>query len=115
MPKLIIDPYTGAIIEANKSASLFYGYPIVMLKKMNFKDLCIDKGDISEKFIEILDKNLTVLNLRQKLADNSIRDIELFVGPIYIEGNLYLYSTITDVTEELKVRKSLLKVKKDLK
>lgn len=108
MPKLIIDPYTGAIIEANKSASLFYGYPIVMLKKMNFKDLCIDKDDISEKLIEILNKNLTVLNLQQKLADNSIRDIELFVGPIYIEGNLYLYATITDVTEEFKVRKKLI-------
>jgi len=108
MVKLIIDAFSGKIIKANKSASLFYGFPEVMLKDINFKDLCKDGERALEKLKEILNKNISLIKLKQKLSNNTIKDVEMFAGPVLIDNNIYVYATIIDITEQLKTNKRLL-------
>jgi PAS domain-containing protein len=37
--KLIVDPLTGNILEANKAAVKFYGWPVYELQKMNLSQI----------------------------------------------------------------------------
>src|SRR5687768_9966475 len=42
MPKLLIDPADGAIIQANQAASDFYGYSLDELRSLRIRDLNIN-------------------------------------------------------------------------
>ena len=40
-PKLVIDPETGAIIDANEASAQFYGWPVEELKQMRIQQISL--------------------------------------------------------------------------
>ncbi len=46
-----------------------------------------------------------VFNFSHRLANGNIRDVEVYSGPIVIQGKQHLYSIIHDVTERKKMEK----------
>ncbi|MCG8549167.1 MAG: PAS domain S-box protein [Desulfobacterales bacterium] len=106
--KLIIDPDTGCIISANKAAADFYGWPCSTLTQMNIDQINIKPPDEIKKLMGNAKIQKRILfNFQHRLADGSIRDVEVFSSGVNINGRQYLHSIIHDITEQKKVTKDM--------
>jgi len=97
---LLIDPKTADIIDANPSACLFYGHSKKTITSMKISDINI----LTKKQVQI-EMNLAeseqrnYFNFRHILSDGSIRDVEVYSGPISVGGKHLLCSIIHDISE----------------
>ncbi|MCC6614844.1 MAG: PAS domain S-box protein [Anaerolineae bacterium] len=90
---LLVDPQTGNIVDANRAAYAFYGYPQKQLMTMSLADLDAP----AQKNTEPL--QTTNITLRHRLANGECRDIAVFSGPIEVGDQRYVCMIIHDVTK----------------
>jgi PAS domain S-box-containing protein len=110
--KLLIDPIQGNIIDANKSASTYYGWSREELKAMRIEQINTRPlGEIKKNIENVLSEERTQFEFRHKLKDGSIRDVEVFSSKIKIGTRDVLHSIIHDITERKLVEKELIKAK----
>lgn len=110
--KLLVDPQLGNIIDGNQSAATFYGWSREELKRMNLRQINMIPSDELKKNIEnILSEKKTQFELRHRLKDGSIRDVEVFVSKIKIGNKDVLHSIIHDITERKRVERELIRAK----
>ncbi|MCB0184840.1 MAG: PAS domain S-box protein, partial [Caldilineaceae bacterium] len=108
LPKLINDPHTAQILDANPAAVEFYGYPLETLKTMTMLQINIAEPEVVlEKMGQILARKLDRCDSTQRLADGTIREVEGFAVGIEHEGKEALYCTYIDVTERNRARATL--------
>ena len=111
--KLLIDPKTGNIIDANQSAVNYYGWSCEELAKMKIGQINIlSSQEITKNFENILSEKKQLFEFKQQLKDGSIRDVEVLSSKISIDNNDVLYSIIHDITKR-KNAEVLLKEKTD--
>ncbi len=104
--QLIIDPDTGQLIDANRAAAHFCGWPVDRLKQMNIQDLTPDSPEKIKKWLEqATKKELKHFDFHHQLADSSIRDVEAFVSPIELNGSTRLHTIIHDVSNRKQAEK----------
>jgi PAS domain S-box-containing protein len=97
--KLIINPETGQIIDANISACKFYGYTKEQLKEMNITDInTLLPEDVRKEMQNAKIEKRNEFLFRHKLASGEIKDVEVFSGPIMLAGRKVLYSIIHDIS-----------------
>jgi PAS domain S-box-containing protein len=114
--KLIVDPESRRIIEANSAAAQFYGYSLeelqgLELSRLNFmlpEQIC---REIPGKECD----NPTETTEQHRLASGELRDIEVHSSPIEYRGKKLLHSIIHDVTERKQMQKVLLQSQAELK
>jgi PAS domain S-box-containing protein/putative nucleotidyltransferase with HDIG domain len=116
---LLIDPESGTILDANESALIFYGYTRAKLVSMTLSDINILSFDEIKKNIATVTKNEgQQFELKHRLSDDSIRDVEVFVSRIQFGGREILHSIIHDITErkeaEKELQETLIKLRKSL-
>lgn len=98
--KLIVDPVEGAIVNANKAAAEFYGYPVEKLCQMSIHNLStLPSSVLKEKMAAMMTRKTTTATFKHRLANGEIRDVEVFTGPIIREGKTLLFGIIHDITE----------------
>lgn len=114
--KLIIDPTSGTIVKANKSACLFYGYSANEILKKKISDINIlPENEVKKEMALAKSEKRLFFNFRHRLASGEIRDVEVYSGPIIENERTLLYSIIHDVTEKkqlIKVQNILLNISK---
>jgi len=107
--KLIIDPVSGSILNANPAAARFYGYSIDELIKMNINDInTLTPDEIKTKMNIAANGSSKCLNFRQRLASGELRDVEVYPCPVESGGKTILYSIIHDVSARIGMEKALL-------
>ena len=111
--KLVIDPEDGAIVEANNSAELFYGYSLEILKNMKISDI----DTLPEKSVSSILKNKRLrdkpfLNFSHRLASGEIRHVEAYSAPVKLDEKTLLHVIIHDVTERRLAEDKLYKNEK---
>jgi diguanylate cyclase (GGDEF)-like protein/PAS domain S-box-containing protein len=84
---LLIDPYSGRIVDANPAACDFYQLSRDAIKLLHIWD--IDQADKDAALQQL--KEMTNLSTRQcefthRLADGQLRQVEIFSSPFAIEG-----------------------------
>ncbi len=98
--KIVIDPETGNIIDANHAAADFYGWSIEELRQMCIQQInSISPDIIKSNFEKIRSAKQNRFSFRHNRADGSMRDVEVFSNVIEIEGKDFLYAIIHDITE----------------
>jgi PAS domain S-box-containing protein len=98
--KLVIEPETGDIVDANPAASGFYGYPREMLRAMNIADLnSLPPEQIRAEMQLARAEQRLCFFFQHRLASGEIRDVEVYSGPIDVRGKQLLFSIIHDITE----------------
>jgi PAS domain S-box-containing protein len=97
--KLLIDPDSGAILEANEAAENFYGWSRQQLKGMRIQDInSLTSEEICHEMANARNSQRVHFEFRHRLADGSVRDVEVFSSRIEVQGNSILHSIIHDVT-----------------
>ncbi len=97
---LVIDPATTNIVDANKEAAKFYGWPVKELRQMQI-------GQINTLPPEALEHEMSKARVAQsikyefqhRLADGSVRDVEVFSTRQRTSDRDLLYSIIHDITD----------------
>ena len=107
-PMLVIDPADGSIFDANTAACEFYGYDADTLMSMNIRQInLLDDDQVKHEMEEAASDRRSYFIFRHQLSDGSARDVEVYSGPIVIEGREYLYSLIHDITDRVEAEKKL--------
>lgn len=110
--KLIIDPADGAIVDANRAASDFYGWSPEKLRQMKIREINTQPGDDVEGMIkEVMDHGNLRFEASHRLADGSLREVEVFSSRVEIDGKELLHSIIHDITEKQKILTDLIAAK----
>lgn len=106
--KLIIDPSTGAVVDANRSAELFYGWSRAQLLEMKIYNInLLPPESVKTAMKSVINQQKTRFEFRHKRADGSVRDVEVFSSNIQLEGKVFLHSIIHDITDRKKAEGSL--------
>ncbi|MCK5147760.1 PAS domain S-box protein [bacterium] len=107
-PMLIINPDNSSIIDANPAASNFYGYKIHELKTMKLSDISTS-SDLKtfSKMEQVLYKSKKYFQSQHVLKNGEKRFVDIFCGPVHIEGRTLIYSIIHDVTSRFINQKAL--------
>ena len=105
--KLLIDPASGAIIDANPAAERYYGWPISQLRQMNIVDInTLPPEQTHEEMMRAANEQRQFFRFKHLLASGELRDVEVHSAHVNFRGNSLLYSIIIDVTErELALRR----------
>ncbi|MFH1026112.1 MAG: PAS domain S-box protein [Nitrospirota bacterium] len=110
--KIIIDPDTGNIIDANEAAESFYGWPREQLKHMKIYDInTLPPEEVKKEMEKVRAQKRIHFEFRHRRADGSIRDVEVFSSKIEAKGKDLLHSIIHDITERKQAEKALRKEK----
>ncbi len=101
---LLIDPENGNIVDANPAAEQFYGWSAMQLKRKNITEINqLSKEEIQKEMELAKAEKRNLFKFRHQLANDKIRDVEVYSNPIEIGGVPMLYSIIHDVTQRNKL------------
>jgi len=106
--KLLLDPQTGQIVDANPAAATFYGLSLDQLRGRAIWSL--DELE-PEQSLALLRAAQAELNsrfiYRHRMADGSHRDVEVFTGPLRVRDRDLVMSIVHDVTDRLMSEQKL--------
>ncbi|NVJ92326.1 MAG: EAL domain-containing protein [Methylocystaceae bacterium] len=95
---LIFRSGDGQVIDANKAACDFYGYSCEELLALTASDLNMECDEVENSKSD----QQNHFYCKQKLADGSVRDVEVYTGPIEMNGETFIYSIIHDISARLR-------------
>ncbi|MGD9608035.1 MAG: ATP-binding protein [Desulfovibrionaceae bacterium] len=100
--KLLIDPDSGYIMDANPAACSFYGYAPEVLSRLSIFDINTMEPDQLRREMELaLGGERRTFRFSHRVADGSVRDVEVYTGPVAFSGRTLLFSIIHDVTDRV--------------
>lgn len=112
---LIIDPTDGKIINANESASKFYGYSKKQLQNMYIHDInSLSKEEIQFRMQQAKLKKQNFFLFKHKLANGRIKDVEVYSTPIVFNSKTLLFSIIHDISDKIQVEENLKQLQNNL-
>ena len=110
--KLIVDAGNGAIIDANQAAVDFYGYPREQLLGLRIYDINILPAErIHAEMNAAAAQGRLFFEFPHRLASGEVRDVEVYSGPIVLDGKKYLHSIVHDVTERKRAEAELVQAR----
>ncbi|GAB6281426.1 MAG: hypothetical protein STSR0008_01650 [Ignavibacterium sp.] len=110
---LLIEPDTGKIIRANKSAIKFYEYTNKEFQTLKIFDINqLPKEKVFEKMKNAMNNTTNYFLFSHKLANGEIKFVEVHSAPIFYKNKNVLFSTIHNVTEE-KINEDMLKLSEE--
>ena len=105
---LLIDPADGAILDANTAALGFYGYPQERLLAMRITDInTLPASEVRQAMTSITQEKGKRFEFQHRLADGSMRNVEVSSSSIQFGGRTVLHSIINDVTARIRAEEEL--------
>ena len=105
---LLIDPGSADIIDANPAACSFYGWSQEELTNMKITDInMLPDEEVFQEIEHAKSEERHHFFFRHRLANEEIRDVEVYSGPISLHGKELLYSIIHDISERKRVEQKL--------
>ncbi len=105
---LLVDPVDGRILDANIAAAQFYGYSRNELQAMNvFQINCLSAEAVTSELNLARQEAKSCFIFPHRLADGTIRTVEIHSTPIALKDKPLLFSIIHDITERMKAQEAL--------
>ena len=96
---LVIDPESGAIVDANPAAEHFYGWSREELTRRKIFDInTLSPEEIRTRLAQAGSRPRSEFIFQHRLSDGGTRDVEVFAGPIWIGSKKLLFSVINDIS-----------------
>ena len=105
---LLIEPETGAIVDANAAACEYYGYSRDKLLTLSIREInqvSAEEGAAERQGAEAQERNHCFSPHR--LADGTVRWVEVYSTPVKVQMRELLFAVIHDITERRKAEESL--------
>ena len=110
---LLIDPATGAIMDANPAACHYYGFSKKKLLALNITDLnLLSPEQVFRIMQQVKAGKRKRYEFQHRLANGDIRDVEVFTGHIRLKSQDLLFSIVHDITARKKAEEALRKGEK---
>ena len=110
--KLIIDPTTGQIVDANPAAQDFYGYSYQQLTTKKIQEINqLSQAEVEAEMKRAKEQEQDFFDFRHQIASGEIKHVEVYSNPIKINGEKLLISSIHDITERKKAQQKLKETK----
>lgn len=105
---MLIDPETGAIVQANSAARRFYGYSREQLQSMAIQDInTLTPDQVAEERMRAQTESRNYFIFRHSLANGEIRSVEVHAYPFTFDNKKLLFSTIVDITQQRDLQDAL--------
>ncbi len=105
---LLVSPETGTIVDANPAASEFYGYSRERMQKMFISDInAQSETEIFQEMADARKEKRAYFIFSHRLADDTVREVEVYSGPIMVHGHQLIYSVIHDVTQRVAMEREM--------
>jgi two-component system sensor histidine kinase/response regulator len=105
---LVVDPADGSIVEANGAAASFYGWSREELASMRITGInALPPDEVARRMRAVAEGARRSFEAPHRLADGSLREVEVFSGPIEIGGRRLLLSIVHDIGERKRVEDAL--------
>ncbi len=113
--KLLIDPESSAIVDANPAAADFYGYSKDQLCHMRITDLNILPSEqLALALKQAVAERKSAFRFQHRLASGAIREVEVYSSPLLLHDRPVLYSIIHDVTERIRAEEEIQRLNAEL-
>lgn len=100
---LVIDPEKGELKDVNPAACRYYGYSRnEMLSLKGWELNTLFENEHRDAMKKARDGDQELFQFKHRLRSGEIRDVEVFTGPIEMDGKKYLYSIVNDITERIR-------------
>ena len=111
----LINPFDGRIIDVNKAAERFYGWARAEMQGMHIHDInLLSREEIEAEISKNLMLKKSTFHFRHRDAYGEIHDVEVHSGPIMIDGQKIIHSSILDITERKKDELELLRLRRSV-
>ena len=105
---LLIDPDSGAIVAANPAAAAFYGWTQEQLQGMRIDQInALSAAEVAAEMQRAQTQQRNRFEFRHRLANGQVRDVEVFSGPVQVDGKSLLYSIVQDVSARMQTARQL--------
>jgi two-component system cell cycle sensor histidine kinase/response regulator CckA len=105
---LLVDPETAQIVDANPAACSFYGWSHEELTSKKIGDInTLPDEQIFQEIERVKSEQSQHFFFRHRVARGEIVDVEVFSGPITLNGKNLLYSIVHDITERKRAIEAL--------
>lgn len=113
---LIVEPFSGKILDANPAACEFYGYSREEIQALLVSDInTLPPEEVEKNRMMAYEGKQRFLTLPHRLKNGNIRLVDVYSCPISDGENTLLYSIIFDVTNREAYREELYKEKELLR
>lgn len=111
---LLVDPkQAGKIMDANRSATAYYGYSKDELLTMSIEDINIlTKEEVEHEMHLAQQEQRNYFLFKHRLKSGEIRDVEVHSTPFISNNQKLLFSIIHDITERNRTQRELLDTKR---
>lgn len=110
--KLLIDPDSMKIVDANNAAASYYGWDRDQLRSMRVDEINILSPDEIKRDLDtVKNHNKIQFEFRHRLKDGSIRDVEVYTSRIRIGDKDLVHSIVHDITNRKRAEAELIKSK----
>ncbi len=104
---LLIDAENSKIVDANDAAVRFYGYKREQLLAMEKSDINVLPESELRRLISTIQNEGQLFHFRHRLADGSVRDVEVASSRIRLRSRDVLHSIVFDVTERRRAEEAV--------
>lgn len=103
MAMFIVNPKDGSIVDVNPAVESYYGWSRKQLRSMKVTDInVLSQDEVLDGINKALKRQRNPFHYKHRLSDGSVRDVEIYSGPIIIRKQKLLYSIVIDITDRLK-------------
>ena len=105
---LIIEPATGEIVDANRSAAAYYGYSRTQLLRMSINEInTLPLEQVAQERQRAKRGEHSIFFFPHRLASGEIRDVEAHLTPIESGGRSLLFSIVYDITSRKQAEQEI--------
>ncbi|HET6419279.1 MAG TPA: PAS domain S-box protein [Geobacteraceae bacterium] len=104
----LVDTASLGIFDANEAARKFYGYSGEQFRQLKINDLNTHSEEEIRKSIDqqLIGEGLQT-QFRHRLADGSIRDVEIYATKIRLTNREFYFIIVHDISERIKYENAL--------
>jgi PAS domain S-box-containing protein len=101
---LLYDPDNGGILDANEAALSFYGYARERFLAMSLTNINIPPESEDRQIMpQIPQEHGKRMECRHRLADASVREVEVSLSRVRFSGRIVIHLIIQDITEHKRI------------